>query len=252
MSAPELEPLPEEIARLLSAERSAPGPAPEVALTVKARVSKSVGLLAAAGASTAAAGGTGIASSILGGAASLKVVTAAFVVGTLAGGGTVAVVRSPEIREIVIHVPAPPPSPALLEEPSAADPPALPPPPAPALPPPRLSGPPKVAGALKGAPPRRAMAAEEGGMLASEQLILERARSALLRGDAEEALATLSRHERDHPQGQLAEERSVLRIQALLRSGRRDEAEAKRAQFKEQYPKSLLLPVVDAMQSRSP
>ena len=82
--------------------------------------------------------------------------------------------------------------------------------------------------------------------LAAERELLERARAALARPDAASASKALEEHAHRFPQGQLAEEREVLWIKALAISQRRQEARAKAALFRERFPRSILLPVVDA------
>jgi hypothetical protein len=84
-----------------------------------------------------------------------------------------------------------------------------------------------------------------GRGLAGERLLLERARSALARGDGEQALAAVDQHSRTYPRGQLAEEREVLGIQALVAAGRRQEAAERAGSFRLTYKNSVLLPVVD-------
>ena len=48
------------------------------------------------------------------------------------------------------------------------------------------------------------------------------------------------------PDGRLVEEREALRVQALAQLGRAAEAHEVAARFRRQYPRSMLLPVVDA------
>ncbi len=70
---------------------------------------------------------------------------------------------------------------------------------------------------------------DEPGALAlgAEVALLDEARSALARGDANAALASLARHDREFPGGFLGTEAEVVRIQALLASGRRTEAKSR-------------------------
>ncbi|HVV52408.1 MAG TPA: hypothetical protein VHO06_22265, partial [Polyangia bacterium] len=70
------------------------------------------------------------------------------------------------------------------------------------------------------------------------------ARAALVRGQAEGALAALARHEAAFPRGELAEEREGLFVQALVAARRYDEARARAAAFTRRYPRSLFAPVV--------
>jgi hypothetical protein len=81
--------------------------------------------------------------------------------------------------------------------------------------------------------------------LSAERALIERARSALARGDGAAALLPIAEHERQFPSGQLAEEREVLAVQALAIAGRTAEATARGARFRKAFPGSLMLPIVD-------
>jgi len=81
--------------------------------------------------------------------------------------------------------------------------------------------------------------------LAAERSLVEMARAALTRGQAERALAALRRHARQFPNGELTEEREGLLVQALVGAQRYDQAREKAEQFKKRYPRSLFAPVVD-------
>ena len=74
--------------------------------------------------------------------------------------------------------------------------------------------------------------------LSREARALERARELLARSPAE-ALALLSRQEREFPDGILAVERELLTVDALLRLGRRSEAEARGRALRGRAPSSL-------------
>ncbi|MHB8418107.1 MAG: hypothetical protein ACYDCL_08520 [Myxococcales bacterium] len=89
-----------------------------------------------------------------------------------------------------------------------------------------------------------------GETLAAEQLLLERAHTALDRGDAAAALAATEEHARTFPHGELAEERDALRVQALVALGRLGDGRAAAAHFANDHPHSLLRPAVeDAVKS---
>jgi hypothetical protein len=94
-------------------------------------------------------------------------------------------------------------------------------------------------------PPRSAPPPAASSAIAEEQSLLDRARTLLARGDPEAALAPLATHARRFPAGVLAEEREALSIQALARSGRVHEAEARAARFRREYPSSLMAAAVD-------
>jgi hypothetical protein len=74
--------------------------------------------------------------------------------------------------------------------------------------------------------------------LEREARMLEQAR-ALLPTNPGAALATLSRHQSEFPRGVLAIERELLSVDALLRLGRRSEAEARARALRGSAPGSL-------------
>lgn len=82
--------------------------------------------------------------------------------------------------------------------------------------------------------------------LKQERASLEVARTAITRGDYAGAIAALDRHAAAFPRGQLAEERELMRIQALVGQGRGPEAKARAAQFHRDFPQSLMKGAVDA------
>jgi hypothetical protein len=84
-----------------------------------------------------------------------------------------------------------------------------------------------------------------GDALAREQLLLQRARSALVRRDGAAALEGLRLHARQFPVGALIEEREALRVEALMRLQRTAEARARAADFHRRWPDSLLADMVD-------
>ncbi|MBX3214138.1 MAG: hypothetical protein KF850_19040 [Labilithrix sp.] len=73
-----------------------------------------------------------------------------------------------------------------------------------------------------------------------EQSLLERARSALVRHDADAAAAALSEHERQFPRTRHAEERDYLRIQVLRERGDAEGARERAEAFLAKYPDSML------------
>jgi outer membrane protein assembly factor BamD (BamD/ComL family) len=81
--------------------------------------------------------------------------------------------------------------------------------------------------------------------LAEEARLLESARDAIARHDADGALAAALAHERRFPAGQLQTQREVLFVQALVLAGRTDEARARATRFRQRFPDSILLPVID-------
>jgi hypothetical protein len=74
--------------------------------------------------------------------------------------------------------------------------------------------------------------------ISQEIAALDEARAALRSGRAAESLAALDRYGAAYPKGSLRVEATALRIEALLRSGRRDRAEALADAFLVHNPKS--------------
>jgi hypothetical protein len=264
----ELPPLDAEVRALLDAERLRPDPPRAVADDVRAKLlAAAVGLgLSASGVAHAAAAG---AASGAGGAAGK--------LGTLAGLAkpagllwTTAALGAAVAVAVVVGRPEPqraarpsPPAAARRDEvprrapevaahsaPAAPTPPALearvrtpvrprpaPAPPAPAVVPEEVAGPQPSAG-------------DTG--LAVERTLLERARQALARGQAREALDIAARHERRFPDGRLAEQRERLAIQALRDTGDLDAARRRLAAFEAAFPKSLFLPDLRAVVRTAP
>jgi hypothetical protein len=81
--------------------------------------------------------------------------------------------------------------------------------------------------------------------LRAERALIDTAQTAVARRDPEAALATLARHAREFPHGQFAEEREWLTIQALILTGRGDDARARATAFRRTFPQSLMLPALD-------
>jgi outer membrane protein assembly factor BamD (BamD/ComL family) len=75
---------------------------------------------------------------------------------------------------------------------------------------------------------------------------MQRARAALGRDDAHAALEELDRFRRDRGWRKLSVEASLLRIEALSRAGRTEEARQQAARFVKQHPNN---PLVDRAQS---
>lgn len=131
---------------------------------------------------------------------------------------------------------------------SSMEPPAAPSPPPPAAPAP-------VEPARPVAPRRRPTprpAPAPTSTLAAEQALLEKARRALDAEDGPAALAAVADHARRFPRGQLAEERALLEIQALVRSGRLDAAHSRAARFRARFPDSLLLEALNLALEMAP
>ncbi len=238
-----LDPLPDDVRRLLDAERrrdDAPAAARDRVLV---RLGGTFGLgasVAAGGGAAPPAGGAGAkAHGVLahaGGAVRLARVAAIFAAGAATGVGGQHAVRHLRAKAVVPARVAPqrpsaPPPPSAVETPSRT--------------PPDAPGEPAAVRARRPVPlPAAAPSATGDDGLGAERALLEIARAALARGDAEGALAALARHEATFPRGALTEEREGLRVQALVAAQRYDEARARAARFAHRYPRSLFSPVV--------
>jgi hypothetical protein len=71
-----------------------------------------------------------------------------------------------------------------------------------------------------------------------ESAMLARAHDALLNGSADRALAIVAEHARAYPRGMLTQEREVIAVEALVSSGRLDQARTRAAAFRAAYPGS--------------
>lgn len=81
--------------------------------------------------------------------------------------------------------------------------------------------------------------ASTGAASSPEAQLIERARVALRRGTPDEALRTLMSHERRFPDGQLAEERDVLLVEAYLAAGNLKLARERLEHYNATYPNGL-------------
>jgi hypothetical protein len=77
--------------------------------------------------------------------------------------------------------------------------------------------------------------------LREERHLIEAARDANVQGELETALDLTAKHAARFPHGTLAEERDAVRIRALARMGRKDEARALLSTMRQDYPHSFLL-----------
>ena len=250
MNDNELEPMPRDVEDLLDREKSlvvVPPVGMEQAVLASVTATVLAGPPAAGAPAGTSAPGGAVAAGGIKAALAGKLATGVllFALGTIAGaGGHALYVRDaapvPALQPApapVLPVPAEPPAssaalPAPVPEPVAAI-------PAPAVPaaPPRVKLPPSPA------PPA---ARTNDTALAAERGVLEMARMALARGQADGAIPELEKHARLYPSGQLAEEREALWVQALVSASRFAEARSKGAQFQKRYPHSMLLPSVQA------
>ncbi|WP_437303701.1 RNA polymerase sigma factor [Sorangium sp. So ce388] len=81
--------------------------------------------------------------------------------------------------------------------------------------------------------------------LDTDLTLLQRAIAALGSGKATEALDALERHARSYPRSPRAQQRETLAIQALVQAGRRADAAARAARFREAFPGSAYLPAIE-------
>jgi hypothetical protein len=132
---------------------------------------------------------------------------------------------------------------------------APPPPVAPPAPQPMREAPPPAPAAVTVPTPvrapsvRRAPVRSASDSLAREAALIDAARRAV-RGQPSEALASLDRHRREFPAGQLAAEREFLTVAALVQLGRRPEAEARGRRLSSDYPGSAYARQVPALLAR--
>lgn len=226
-----LPPLPSELASLRDA--GAPSPPPGFEDRVGSRLAESLASLGTAAAS-AGAGASVAASGVV--VSMGKLVVGAAVVLTTGLGLGIAIDRTvlrPEVeRSVSVETQAPPVAAPVAVEPRV--PPVIEPTPAPVV------VEPAVKPDVKPEPVK-----PTGGRdvsLAAERALLEVARAALAKGDTTHALEALERHQREHAQGRLREEREALFIEGLRAAGRDQEAEARREKFLREFPESLLAP----------
>lgn len=106
---------------------------------------------------------------------------------------------------------------------------------------------PAVSSAAPSAPLPAASVAQRDESLGAERACLDMARSALARGQAQDALQALARHQAEFSRPRLSEEREALAIQALLRAGRAGKARSRFERYRRAYPRSMMLPTLEAL-----
>ncbi len=224
MSADRLPPLDRGLDTLLAAERALPVD-PAAKVRVLARVEATLALPPAGGVTAPVAAS---------GAGKLALLVGALVVGV---GAIVFVTTRPSetpppVRaELPFQAPLPEPAAAPIRPvlPVVAQPPA-PPAPVPAAAPPA---------------PRPPRVSDEGD-LAAERALVESARQAMIGGHPLDALSLLGKHQRRFLHGRLVEEREVLAIQSMARTGDLDGARTRAARFRTRFPNSIQRAVIDA------
>ncbi|MBT9555801.1 MAG: hypothetical protein IV100_07210 [Myxococcales bacterium] len=279
MAPDDLPPLSPDIERLLSAERSAPGPSPEMMSRIAARLDVSLASAATgttAAATKAATTATSIktATSALGGMTAIKWISAAVLSAGLGTAGWAALTSkdeaptSPGRADGLTQTARPGPRAAPASAPAP-----VPAPDGASAPPSSLPSTAHVAPPVASAPPAPLAVAQlpEPGTLRAfdrlpleatagtateassrpvkrpatpldlegERKLLSQARTALRAGDPSTTLTLLAEHRTSHPRGALVEEREALRIIALAANG--DPVGASRAaeRFRARFKKSV-------------
>lgn len=228
MKSPDLPPLPDDIHALLrAAEHGAPPLPPGAETAVLAKVAATTGA-PLAGAALGAATHAGPLAAALSSVGVVKPVVA-LVIAVVVGGS---------IGVAVAHRTAPGAGDALVVVPAPA-------PPAPAQPPPLVVTLDEAINVAVDAPDR----ADNSGSsshtrVLAESALLEQAREALARGNADVALARLGDHSRAYPRGALVEERRALTIVAWAQKGERERAQEAARAFEREYPASLFLETI--------
>jgi TolA-binding protein len=95
------------------------------------------------------------------------------------------------------------------------------------------------------APPPPAAASNKNeshdASLREEERLLDVARNAIVAGDFQAAVDATLQHAKTFPHGSLAEERDALRIRALAKLGRKEEARSALDRLRSQHPHSFLI-----------
>jgi hypothetical protein len=105
----------------------------------------------------------------------------------------------------------------------------------------RAGTPPRVATQAPPPPPPAPAAVTQPALVDEELTLLESAYQAIQQGDAAAALSSAEKHAARFAAGALAQEREVLIVDALVRLGRRTEAETRADAFRARYPTSTHL-----------
>lgn len=185
-----------------------------------------LGTAAGAGA-TAATGGGAIKGGAVTGLVIAKWLGIGLLAGTVTGGALVAVAprHAPAAKPPPVRVASPVSIPQSKARPRAVTPPA-PATSASAMP---------VVGVLPPLAPHSEAASPD---VSQEIALLDRARQALGRGDAHTALAVLADHDRRFPHGELGLETELVRVEALVQSGKRAQAVRRARALLAQHPHS--------------
>jgi hypothetical protein len=187
-------------------------------------------------------GGGAAAAAKAGASGAIAKVLGAVTIAVVVGGGAVHSFRTRATSEAIPTTQSTSAVVAVTPMPNAA-PPEEPPPPAPS--------PPVVAVAPRPTPhaaPRATTAVEDPN---AEVTLLQGAHSALP-SDPARTLAICAEHARRFPDGLMAQEREVLAIEALVKTGRTDDARARADRFAAAYPSSTHLRRIHAVLGDAP
>jgi hypothetical protein len=257
-----LDPLPDDLARLWQAERTRPAPCARSAHRVWSGVASQVGIMPApggpqdGGSSSTPSSATppapvspqGVGAATAAGMLSHPLASGAlgFVLGGIVGGATVA--------SLLPHgsLPGSAPATSVSAALSWSAPSALPDAPSAAASVVEIESLPTASNTTVAVEPT-VRSADAGATTAvrdtdlnTERSLLDEARTSLMRGRGPAAINALQRHAQQYPRGKLSQEREALFIQALASTGQTDQARARAALFRKQFPTSLLLPAVEA------
>ncbi len=241
------DPFEPRLARLLRQERSRSDPAPLTKARVLARVQMTVGIPAPPDAASNTPPALGSGSFVP--AIVLSVVAAGLIATGTVGwlltphstsptmprvysaprGAAIALESAESALAPVSHANDAPPTPVASADPSSA-------------------GAPALVADLPRAHPGSIAASPSSGVndLATERLLLDRARACLLHGEPADALTSTATHARRFPHGVLSEERDALRVEALVSARRYEDARSAASRFHGAYPDSVLTAAVDA------
>lgn len=247
-----------ELERALLRAARDDGPAPEARALLAATLGIAVGSASATAAATttaaaikaASAGSAASGSGAFGSAVLLKWLAVGVASGVLAVGGAAVVERAssappPETaipagpRALATATEAPRAAVASIAVSGAAAPDLAPLEIADSPPPPAIASAPVTRETAR-APASTQVAEPALSPLAEETALLDRARASLTARDGSAALAALAEHDRRFASGSLAPEALVVRVEALLLSGRRADAERVGERFLASHPTSPL------------
>ena len=254
MSDPNLPRLPDDLARLFAAEGSAHEPDPSLVEHIREGVSRKLVLRHGGDGGGGDGNDTGgpadvgtKGASVASKAAATKLAIVAALGGLVVGGGAgyVTGVRTSVPPTPASEIAAPS---AVVgvdaggvghEMPSSSNTPAVP-------------STPVAKGGSESSRPVAAPSMAVRGDLRRERELIDAAGAALRAGNPDQALADAERHAQRFPAGQLAEDREVLAVRALLALGRSAEARARAQRAKTRFPGGSLGGVMDALFAPKP